>query len=77
MVRQHIQSLYVVKGTDKTSKPVQKILLVGEAGNHHMADPDGDIVFIKIMGKGKDGGEVLPGQCDMSLWINVLDIEHD
>ena len=62
MVRQHVQGLDVGQLGQEGTEPCELAGVIGDARDHHMADPDGDLLFGQIMGEGQDPLVGLAGQ---------------
>ena len=77
VVGQDVQCLDIVQASDKMPQPVEKLLLVGNVGHNHMANPYRHGMFIQIPGKGQNRIQMLPGQYLMCLRIDMLDIQHN
>ena len=76
VVGQDVQGLYVGQGTQESAQLGQLARIVGDARNHHMADPNGDVFLSQILGESQDPGVVMAGEAFMGLGIHVLDVQH-
>ena len=76
VIGQGIQRLHIVQGAQEAAQPGQQCGVVGNAGDHHMSDPDRDVLLVQIPGKGQDTGVVMTGQVLVALGIDVLDVQQ-
>ena len=77
VVRKNVQSLYIVERSNESAKLVQILLVVRQARNDHVADPDRDGQALQITGESQDIIPRLLSDGQMLLRIYVLNVQHN
>ena len=77
VVGQHLHPLHRPEGRDELRSPPQALLVVGQAGHQHMADPEGDTEVGDVARHRKDVGVVFSGELAVLLRVDLLQVEDD
>lgn len=77
MIRKNLHGLQILKGTEKFSKGTEGFPVTGNAGNRHMADPEGNPVRVQISGELKDIFVGMPSQVFVGFIVDMLNVQHD
>ena len=72
MVGQYLHPLHGVQAADEVGRSAQAVLVIGQAGHQHMADPQRHAQVGDVPGHGQDVGVVLAGEPAVALRVDLL-----